>query len=274
MTRIWWRCTKAGKDAVPITDEEKDDLQGEEISLSRNSRDMGIFWGHTVDLSSDRLQAADYTFKLEWGGLLLVMKGTTQGPEPGWAIPEKTPQFGWAILDDEALSPAEGLSPERCPAMSPEMLPEVVRARGGPDEGAYSAAGEVIQYMSNALRLLEQGQIDEGEAANLLKGEIEDIWKEERRALRAKREAEEDKPRTIADELVPKPPAPAALSASAKAELAAKDKTIRVTEEALQSKEQEIKHMKNELEDAIKEKKDSMTAIIEGAKAQGVCMHM
>ena len=74
--------------------------------------------------------------------------------------------------------------------------------------------------------------------------------------------------------VVPKPPAPAALPASTKAELAAKDKTIRVTEEALQSKEQEIKHMKNELEDAIKEKKDSMTAIIEGAKAQGVCMHM
>lgn len=84
------------------------------------------------------------------------------------------------------------------------------------------------------------------------------------------------------------PIAPTALLAAApiapaqtKAELAAKDKTIRETSATLKSKDEEIKKMQDKLESAESQlaqaevdKKDSMKAIIDGAKAQGACMHL
>ena len=68
--------------------------------------------------------------------------------------------------------------------------------------------------------------------------------------------------------------APTALPSSVKAELAAKDKAIQSKIDALDLKEQEIQAVRTELSTALQEKKESFTSIIEGAKAQGMCMHM
>jgi uncharacterized coiled-coil protein SlyX len=57
-------------------------------------------------------------------------------------------------------------------------------------------------------------------------------------------------------------------------QLAAKDKTIESKEAALASKELEIAAMRDKLNEAMEEKEKSMAAIIDGAKAQGVCMHL
>lgn len=72
-----------------------------------------------------------------------------------------------------------------------------------------------------------------------------------------------------------------ALPAMTKAELAAKEKTIKSKDAALESKEEELKTMKAQLDSkevqltkARDDQKDSMEAIIEGAKAQGACMHL
>ena len=80
-------------------------------------------------------------------------------------------------------------------------------------------------------------------------------------------------PATIASKPRPAPIAPAAQPALTK-ELAAKDKTIESKEAALASKEMEITSMRGQLNEAIEEKTKSMQAIIDGAKAQGVCMHL
>ena len=80
-------------------------------------------------------------------------------------------------------------------------------------------------------------------------------------------------PATIASKPRPAPIAPAAQPALTK-ELAAKDKTIESKEAALASKEMEITSMRGQLNVAIEEKTKSMQAIIDGAKAQGVCMHL
>ena len=83
----------------------------------------------------------------------------------------------------------------------------------------------------------------------------------------------EKKPAIIASK-PPAPTAPTALPSSVKAEMAAKDNAIQSKIDALEAKEQEMKAMKTELNAAVKDKKDSMASIIEGAKAQGMCMHM
>ena len=83
----------------------------------------------------------------------------------------------------------------------------------------------------------------------------------------------EERPATIASKPRPAPIAPAAQPALTK-ELAAKDKTIESKKAALASKEMEITSMRGQLNEAIEEKTKSMQAIIDGAKAQGVCMHL
>ena len=77
------------------------------------------------------------------------------------------------------------------------------------------------------------------------------------------------------------PIAPTGTDAKMKAELAAKDKTIRDNSAALRFKDEELKKMQGKLESAESQltqaeadKKDSMQAIIDGAKAQGACMHL
>jgi hypothetical protein len=83
----------------------------------------------------------------------------------------------------------------------------------------------------------------------------------------------EEQPATVAPKPRPAPIAPAAQPALTK-ELAAKDKTIESKEAALASKELEIAAMRDKLNEAMEEKEKSMAAIIDGAKAQGVCMHL
>ena len=69
------------------------------------------------------------------------------------------------------------------------------------------------------------------------------------------------------------PIAPAAQQAATK-ELAAKDKTIESQGAALASKDKEISAMRDKLNEAMEEKTKSLQAIIDGAKAQGVRMHL
>ena len=59
-----------------------------------------------------------------------------------------------------------------------------------------------------------------------------------------------------------------------KAQLAAKDKAIQVKDSALASKDKEIEAMREELRQANLDKKDNLDKIIDGAKAQGVCVHL
>ena len=68
--------------------------------------------------------------------------------------------------------------------------------------------------------------------------------------------------------------APAAVPANVKSELAAKDRAIQSKDAALESKEAELKAVRDELAVAVKNEKESLEKIIEGAKAQGVCMHL
>lgn len=70
------------------------------------------------------------------------------------------------------------------------------------------------------------------------------------------------------------PAAPAALPANVKSELAAKDRAIQSKDAALETKEAELKAVRDELAVAVKNEKESLDKIIEGAKAQGVCMHL
>ena len=83
----------------------------------------------------------------------------------------------------------------------------------------------------------------------------------------------EEQHATIASKPRPAPIAPAAQPAVTK-QLAAKDKTIESKEAALASKELEIAAMRDKLNEAMEEKEKSMAAIIDGAKAQGVRMHL
>ena len=84
----------------------------------------------------------------------------------------------------------------------------------------------------------------------------------------------EEQHATIASKPRPAPIAPAAQPAALTKQLAAKDKTIESKEAALASKEMEIAAIRDKLNEAMEEKTKSMMAIIEGAKAQGVCMHL
>ena len=61
--------------------------------------------------------------------------------------------------------------------------------------------------------------------------------------------------------------------ASVKKELAANATAMQNKDAELDSKEKELLAVKAELTKAEQDKKESLTAIIEGAKAQGVCMH-
>jgi hypothetical protein len=72
-----------------------------------------------------------------------------------------------------------------------------------------------------------------------------------------------------------------AVPAEAKAELAAKQKTIQGMDTTIKGKDKEITQLteklqaqESALDQAKKDKEKTMDAIIEGAKAQGACMHL
>ena len=79
----------------------------------------------------------------------------------------------------------------------------------------------------------------------------------------------------------PLPAALPAVPAVTKAELTAKEKAIQSKDAALQSREEELKLMKvkletkeSELSQAKDEKEKSMAQLLEGARAQGACIHL
>jgi len=84
---------------------------------------------------------------------------------------------------------------------------------------------------------------------------------------------EDEKP-ALGDEKPRKTLAPTTQSAATKAEVAAKEKTILSKNAALEAKDKELTAMKYQLEAANTMAKSSLTEIIAGAKAEGVCIYL